>query len=114
MKVNFIPIVIATAISLLIAYGLYSFYDGGNKLLLSIGSFLFFAPTLITAIGISFPLPRTNLNIKVVSGIFFVIALISNVIFSFFDFSVPTYVLTNGILALIFILTVYSINKAQQ
>lgn len=70
--------------------------------------------TLIITIGASFELPPTTTNIRVVSGVFFVVALISNLIFTFINFSVPSYVITNGILLLVFILIAYSINKAKQ
>jgi hypothetical protein len=114
MKINFVQTIIAIAVSLLIAYGLYSFHDSENKILLSAGSFVFLAITLIFSIGTSFQLPRTTTNVRVVSGIFFAVALISNLIFTFVAFSVPSYVITNGIFLLVFILIAYSINKAKQ
>jgi hypothetical protein len=114
MKINFVQTIIAIAVSLLIAYGLYSFHTSENKILLSAGSFVFLAATLVMTIGTSFEFPRTTTNIRVVSGIFFVVALISNLIFTFITFSVPSYVITNGILLLVFILIAYSINKAKQ
>jgi hypothetical protein len=114
MKINFVQTIIAIVLSLLIAYGLYGFHDGYNKLLLSAGSFAFLATTLAITIGASFDLPRTTTNIRVVSGIFFAIALISNLIFTFINFFVPSYVIINGILLLVYILIAYSINKAKQ
>jgi hypothetical protein len=93
---------------------LYCFHVRENKLLLSVGSFVFLATTLWLTIGISFELPKTTTNIKVVSGIFFAIALLSNLIFTFINFSVPGYIIINGILLLVFILIAYSINKAKQ
>lgn len=114
MKINFVQTIIAIAVSLLIAYGLYSFHDSENKILLSTGSFVFLATTLVMTIGARFELPRTTTNIRVVSGFFFATALISGLIFTFVNFSVPSYVIINGILFLVFILIVYSINRAKQ
>ena len=114
MKINFVQTIIAIAVSLLIAYGFYSFHSSENKILLSAGSFMFIATTLVLSIGTSFQLPRTTANIRLVSGIFFAVALISNLIFTFIAFSVPSYVITNGILLLVFILIAYSINGAKQ
>lgn len=114
MKINFIQTIIAIAISLLIAYGLYSFHVSENRIPLSASSFVFLAITLILTIGTSFERPRTTTNIRVVSGIFFVIALISSIVFTVFNFSLPSYVIINGLLLLIFILIVYSISKANQ
>ena len=114
MKINFVQTIIAIALSLLISYGLYSFHNSENKMLLSAGSFVFLALTLIITIGASFELPRTTTNVKVVSGVFFAVALISNLIFTLIKFSVPSYLIINGILLLVFILIAYSINKAKQ
>jgi hypothetical protein len=114
MKLNVVQTVIAIAVSLLIAYGLFCFHDSENKILLSVGSFVFLATTLAITIGVDFEQTRTTTNVRVVSGIFFVIAFASNLIFSFFTFSTPSYIITNGILLLIFSLIVYSINKAKQ
>lgn len=114
MKINFVQTIIAIALSALIAYGLYNFHDSENKILLSAGSFVFLATTLVITIGVNFEQSRITTNVRVVSGIFFVIALASNLIFSFFTFSTPSYVITNGILLLVFVLIVYSINKAKQ
>jgi len=114
MKLNLAQTIIAIAISTLIAYGLGSFHESENKMLLSLGSFTFLSITLLTTIGINFELPRTTTNIRVVSGIFFVIAFISNVGFSFLKFSTQIYIITNGILLLTFISIIYSIYKAKQ
>jgi hypothetical protein len=114
MKIKFIQTIIAIAVSLLIPYGLYSFHGSENQILLSTGSFVFLAATLVMTLGASFEFPRTTTNIRVVSGIFFAIALSSNLIFMFINFSVPIYVSINGILLLVFILIAYSINKAKQ
>lgn len=113
MKINFIQTIIAIAVSLIISYGLFSFHNSDNKILLSVGSFVFLATTLVLAIGTNFQLPRTTTNVRVVSGIFFAVALISNLIFTFINFSVPSYVIIIGILLLVFILIAYAINKAK-
>jgi len=69
---------------------------------------------LALSIGVNFEHSRTTTNIRVVSGIFFAVALISNLIFTFISFSVPSYIIVNGILLLVFILITYSINRAKQ
>ena len=66
MKINFVQTIIAIAVSLLIAYGLYSFHESENKILLSVGSFVFIATALIMNIGASFELPRTTTNLSLI------------------------------------------------
>jgi hypothetical protein len=114
MKVNFIKSIIAITLSGLIAYGFYSFHISENKLLLSAGSFVFVALTLILTIGISFDLSRTSINVRTVSAIFFLVAMTSNIIFLFVSFSVPLYIISNGILILLYTLITYSILRTKQ
>jgi hypothetical protein len=67
MKLNFIPILIASVVSVLISYGLYSFFPdsnysdrdrmfffSGHRNILSLGSFVFLAITLGFMIGVDF------------------------------------------------------------
>lgn len=114
MKLDFIKTIIAVAVSGLIAYGFFAFNTSANKDLLTLGSLIFLIITLIMTVGVSFKLPRTTSLIRTVSAIFFTIALISNVIFSFINFKEATYIIVNGILFLIYGLTAYSIGKAKQ
>lgn len=114
MKINLAQTVIAFGISILIAYGLYSFHHGENKILLSVGSFLFLSVSLILSLGLNFEEPRTTTNIKIVSIIFFFVALTSNVIFNFLKFSEAGYIIINGLLILIYISIVYAIFRAKQ
>jgi hypothetical protein len=114
MKLNTIPSLIALIISALIAYSFYHFHTGENKDLLSLGSFIFIAITLLFLIGIRYTLPRTTTMIATVSGIFFVLSLISNLTFSFSTISTPLYVIVNGILMMVYLYIVYSVQKAKQ
>lgn len=114
MKINFIKTIIAICVSGLIAYGFYSFHQSDNKLLLSIGGFLFLAPTLLFTISISFDLSRTTTMVRTASGIFFIVAFVSNLTFSFFNFSTPIYVIINGIAVMTYALITYSISRAKQ
>lgn len=114
MKINSIKAIIAICVSGLISYGFYSFHKTDNKLLLSLGGFLFLSMTLLFTLSISFSLSRTTTMIRTVSGIFFAIAFVSNLLFSFFDFSTPIYVIINGIFIMAYALIAYSISRAKQ
>ena len=114
MKLNFFKTIIALAISLLIAYGFYSFNNGENKLILSIGSFVLHAIALINTIGVNYDQSSTTTNVRVVSGIYFFITFFCSLFFLFISFSTPTYVIINGIILLIYTLIFYGINQANQ
>tara|TARA_B110000285_G_C15078580_1_gene592162 strand:+ start:816 stop:1160 length:345 start_codon:yes stop_codon:yes gene_type:complete len=114
MKLKIVPALIVLAIAALIAYSMYSFTIGQNKIIIALGSFLFTAITLLSAIGVSYEKKRTGTNIRALAMLFFFIALLSNIGFVNFPFSQALYIITNGILALIFILIVYFIVGAKQ
>lgn len=112
MKVNAVTTIISVAISAIVAYCLYSWCKSDNQILLCIGGFISLALTMMFTIGVSFEQSRTTTNVRFLSGTFFVLALISNIIFAFVQFSSPAYILVNGLLLLIWLLLVYGIKKA--
>lgn len=114
MKINFVTSLIAILISALISYALFSYSSNENKLLISFGSFLFIGTTLTLSIGVSVSSGRKTANIRAASFVFFIIAALSNILFGNIHTGIPAYIITNGILLLIFLLITYSINKAKQ
>ena len=114
MKIDFVKSIISIAVSSLIAYGFYVFYTQENKDILAIGSFIFLSITLLFTLGIRFNLPRTSSLIRTVSILFFVIALISNLVFHFVNFKSESYIIVIGILLLVYGLIVYSLSKLRQ
>lgn len=113
MKIKAIPLVIVLGISAIITYGLYSFCTSGNAILLAVFGGLMSLATLATAFGVTFRHQGKSVNIKVVSLVFFVLALISNIVFARCAFKIPTYIIVNGLLILIWLLVVYGISKAK-
>lgn len=114
MKLNVIPCVIAVLASALVAFGLYNwcrFVD--MNLLIAIFGGISMVLTFGTMIGVSFAHGRTSVNIKMLSGITSGLILISNVIFCCLNsFSYAVYIITNGLLLLIWLLAVYGIVNA--
>ena len=115
MKVNIVPILIAVAISALLAYGLYALCKtDGQELLLAIGGFLCLFLSLATTMSVRFESRRSSANTALIGIIFFLLLLVSHAIFAFVHFSTPTYVIVNGILLLIFISVTYTIANSKQ
>jgi hypothetical protein len=114
MKINTIKLILVIAISLLIAYGLYSFHHADKKELLATGSFILLSITGFFAVALKLKLPRTTALIRTVASVFFGLVLISAIIFCSIQFSIPVYIITNGLLFLVFLLTIYSLNIAKQ
>ena len=114
MKLNLIKCLISICVSILIAYGFYTFHVGDNKEILAIGSLITLSISLLFSIAVSFQLQRTSTLIRTVSFIFFTIFFISNLIFNFINFRQEAYIICNGILILTYLLILYSISKAKQ
>lgn len=126
MKFNVVPTIISLALSALLAYAVYALnvyrlekLDNPLSLvyyplLYTVGSFFILATMLTCAIGMQFELPRTKTNIRVLSLLFFLVALTWNFYSSFHFVPAPAYIITCGILFLVFILLIYSIAKAKQ
>lgn len=109
MKINAIPTCIAVAIAALCSYGLFQMTNNENPLVLVIGNFISMALILSTIIGVGFEQGRLSVNIKVTSAVFLVLSIISNCVFCFATNSNSAYIVTNGVLLLIWILLVYKI-----
>lgn len=114
MKLDVVKTVIAVALSLLVAYGMYAFDASEHGWLLPGVTFVEMLLFLITALGLKIEWLRTMANIKIVAWVFFLIGLIANIIFSRFNFDVAAFILTNGCVSLIFALLVYSLAKANK
>ena len=114
MNFNPVNLLIAFVISALVTYGLTSLDSNSMQLAIGIGSFIFLASTLSLAFGVGFENERAGTNIRVVSGVFFVVALLVNLLFSFVQLSPVSYIITCGITFLIYVLIANGIYSAKQ
>ncbi len=114
MNIDFVKTLVALGISTLIAYGFYSFHHPEGSQLLVYTSFVELFLSSFCVLGLRFELNRTTSNVRVVSSIFFVVFLITNIVFSFFAFSQQAYIILNGLLVLACVLIVYTLLKAKQ
>lgn len=113
MKINVIPTLIAAAISALLAYALFAF-GVSHRLIMAIGGFLCFFVTLTGAVAVRFEQGRTSTNTAVLGWVFFLILVVSHIIFSRLVFAAPLYIIVNGILALAFLGVTYAVAKTKQ
>lgn len=116
MKLNIVPSIIALAISALIAYGLYSWCRNADmQILLSIFGGVSMLLTFGSMLAISFEDSRTTVNVRVLSGVFALLIVLSNAIFCrISSFSTPLYVIINGMLMLIWFLSAYGVTRANK
>jgi len=112
MKLNGFLILISAAIAGLIAFGIFIANAGDTyRVLVTIGAALSMFATLGGMMAVSSPHGGT-MNLRVVSGLFFAILLITHIVFSFVSIRLPPYVIITGILLLVYMLICYSIMRA--
>lgn len=116
MKLNPVNSVIAVILAALLSYLCYTISNHESvRTLITAGSFITTGISLIAALGIKVPeYPRTSVLLKTVSSIFSVLLIVDNIAFSFFDFSVPFYIILTGILLAVFVLVYSSVYNAKQ
>ena len=114
MKFDKIFLLLSLGISALVGYGFY-WLSGGEqwRILISIVTGVLLFTTLTGLLAIKGNSNGSVVNIKIISGIFLVIAIIINVVFTLINFMNPAaYIIVNGVFFLLYILVTYSIKKA--
>jgi len=114
MKINPIFALIAFGISTLAGYGFFA-WNGGEpyQLLVAIGGGLTIFLPLAGLLALSSDGHGPVGNIRALSVVFLVVEIIANIIFSAVNMVTPTaYIITNGILVLVYILVGYAVSRA--
>lgn len=114
MRIHPVNFLLALMICALLTYGIVSIDANGMKLTTGIGSFVFLSSTLAVAIGLQFKNGRAGVNVSMVALLFFVAALLLNLLFAFIAFSQVTYIVTCGVAFSGYVLLAQSISSAEQ
>ncbi|MDO4956338.1 MAG: hypothetical protein Q4E60_04885 [Bacteroidales bacterium] len=108
MKTNFFLTFLSVVLASLVGYLVYNVASGKeNDMLCGIFSFICFAATLVPVMGLQFESNGVGVNIRVFSVLFFVLFCVSHFCFAGFGIKMPTYVLVNGILLVVFMAILY-------
>ena len=114
MKLDLVKSLIAVAISALLAYACYEICDYDRvQWVITIGAFLTLGITSVFSLGITLEQVRSSTMLKTLAWVILIVEIITNGIFVFFDFSVPVYVIINGLILLIFALIYNSIYRTK-
>lgn len=115
MKVNFVLTLIALVISSLLGYWVYSVADTDvHATMAGVFSTLCFAIPLIIGTGINFKTSASQVNIRALSLVLFILMFIMHFYYASNGVTMPYYVLINGILICIYVAIVYGIIKSKQ
>lgn len=114
MKLDVVKTLVALGISALLAYACYEICDYESvQQVITAGAFITLGIPSLLALGLSSKQERSSIMLKTLAWIVFFVELIINGIFVFFDFSVPVYVIINGLILLIFALIYNSIYRTK-
>lgn len=108
MRVNILNSIIAFALAALLAYSCYCISDYESvRLIVAVGSFVAIGIPLLMALGLKSKDERGSVLLGVVSWLVSAVQIGVNFVFAFFEFSVPFYIILNGLILIIFLL-IYS------
>ena len=114
MKLDIVKSLIAVAISALLAYACYEICDYENvRWVIAAGALVTIGAPVMLALGVSSQQERSSVMLKTLSWVFLLIEIVSNGIFVFFDFSIPVYIIVNGLILLILVLIYNSIHRTK-
>lgn len=113
MKINKFTSILCLLLAALISFFLSFYVQVDAKLIIGIGSFLSLGMSASGTVSISFDYDRTTVLTRTTSAIFFVILLISQIVFvALNQFSLPIYVLVTGCTTIIYSMIFYGISKS--
>ena len=108
MKIDLLKTTIAILICALLAYASYETCRVESaRWIISIGSFITLSIPFTLALGVLAKKERSLVLLSVLSWIMFAVEIVVNFCFILVDFSIPAYVVVNGLLFLLYML-VYS------
>ena len=114
MKIDTFRSIIAVVISALLSYAFYELCDYERvQLVITTGSFLTIGITSMFALAVSVEHQRSSVMLKALSSTTFFIEIAMNGIFAFFDFSIPAYIIINGLILVVFALIYNSIYRTK-
>ncbi|WP_415033156.1 hypothetical protein [Azonexus sp.] len=110
---NAVNVVIALLLSAVISYGLWSL-EGPLRHYVAVGAAVFLTATLLPLLFAGYEHARRAVNLRTVSAVFFVIALLLNLAAAVLDFSATLYIVVSAIFFLVYVLLANATYNAKQ
>ena len=113
MKLNVFLTIISAAIAGLSAFGFFMTNEGDiYRVIITVGAGVSLFVTLGGMFALSSPNRGSIMNVRIVSGLFFIALLAEHIIFSYIGIRFAPYILITGILVLVYLLICYAIIRA--
>lgn len=114
MRLKAFPLALSLALAGLLGYFIYYITKSADyDLLWGVGATICFAITVAPILGIQYNSARQGLNLKILSGIFFIIFVISHICFARLGADVAYYIIVNGCLMIAYLALFYKISSLQ-
>lgn len=114
MRLKAFPLALSLALAGLLGYFIYYITKSADyDLLWGVGATICFAITAIPILGIQYESARQGLNLKILSGIFFITFVISHICFARLGADVAYYIIVNGCLMIAYLALFYKISSLQ-
>lgn len=114
MKLKAFPLALSIALAGLLGYFIYYITKSADcDLLWGVGATICLAITVAPTLGIQYESARQGLNLKILSGIFFIIFVISHICFARLEADVAYYIIVNGCLMIAYLALFYKISSLQ-
>lgn len=114
MRLKAFPLALSLALAGLLGYFIYYITKSADyDLLWGIGATICLAITMAPTLGIQYESARQGLNLKILSGIFFIIFVISHICFARLGADVAYYIIANGCLMIAYLALFYKISSLQ-
>lgn len=113
MTIKPVNSLVAVLLALLLAYALWSM-AGDTRNYLAVGAFVFFVGTLMPLIGGGYEYPRSAVNLRIVSAVFFVLGLAINALAALLNLSPTAYIIGSALIFLIYVLIANGIYNTKQ
>ncbi len=108
MKINIFLTFISILLTALLGYWIYDIAKGKeNDLICVISTSICLLATIIPAMGLQYDSGRIGANIRVLAFLFLIIFLISHFCFAIWGIIMPTYLIVNGILLILYLAIFY-------
>ncbi len=112
MKVNPLMLVVSLLVGGMMFYGFWAATDG--NLAYSLTPSLVGLVLLATSLAVRIANPRLSALIKIVSGIFWAVALVMNILLVIWTAALPALLISNGILLCVWLVLVYAIGRSKK
>ncbi len=115
MKTNTFLTCISIILACLIGYLTFNIAQGKEyDIIYGFGSTICFIATLLPTIGLQYKDSRSGTNIRVLSVLFFIVFLISHFCFAGFGIKMSYYIITNGIILVIYLALFYKLQGVKE